>query len=77
MPDIPLHVDDHPSLRVVAFTTTFPTPLGELATPPGVLVLLDADAPAPLRRDEAVRAAVRDLLRHGGYKPTGRGKPAL
>lgn len=25
---------------------------------------------------EAVRAAVRDLLRRGGYKPTGRGKPA-
>src|SRR5262249_42902550 len=23
-----------------------------------------------------VRAAIRDLLRHGGYKPTGRGKPA-
>jgi len=23
-----------------------------------------------------VRSAVRDLLRHGGYKPTGRGKPA-
>jgi DNA/RNA-binding domain of Phe-tRNA-synthetase-like protein len=23
-----------------------------------------------------VRVAVRDLLRHGGYSPTGRGKPA-
>jgi len=23
-----------------------------------------------------MRAAVRDMLRHGGYKPTGRGKPA-
>lgn len=26
--------------------------------------------------DEAVRLAVRDMLRHGRYKPTGRGKPA-
>lgn len=26
--------------------------------------------------DEPVRKAVRDLLRHGKYKPTGRGKPA-
>jgi DNA/RNA-binding domain of Phe-tRNA-synthetase-like protein len=26
--------------------------------------------------DEATRKAVRDLLRHGGYKPTGRGKPS-
>jgi DNA/RNA-binding domain of Phe-tRNA-synthetase-like protein len=31
---------------------------------------------APLRSDDAVRTAVRDLLRHGGYKPTGRGKPS-
>jgi DNA/RNA-binding domain of Phe-tRNA-synthetase-like protein len=27
-------------------------------------------------RYETVKSAVRDLLRHGGYKPTGRGKPA-
>ena len=27
-------------------------------------------------RDEAIRLDVRDMLRHGGYKPTGRGKPA-
>jgi DNA/RNA-binding domain of Phe-tRNA-synthetase-like protein len=27
-------------------------------------------------RSAARRAAVRDLLRHGAYKPTGRGKPA-
>jgi DNA/RNA-binding domain of Phe-tRNA-synthetase-like protein len=39
-------------------------------------LLVAGDAPAPLRSDEAVRGAVRDLLRHGGYKPTGRGKPA-
>lgn len=38
--------------------------------------LLQAGASAPLTSSEAVRAAVRDLLRHGGYKPTGRGKPS-
>jgi DNA/RNA-binding domain of Phe-tRNA-synthetase-like protein len=37
---------------------------------------LRADAPAPLAAGDDVRKAVRDLLRHGGYKPTGRGKPA-
>lgn len=31
---------------------------------------------APLARSEEVRQAVRKLLRHGGYRPTGRGKPA-
>ena len=76
MPNIVLQVDPHPLLRVAAFTTTFPAPLGELATPPAVRDALGVGAPAPLARDEAVRAAVRDLLRHGGYKPTGRGKPA-
>jgi DNA/RNA-binding domain of Phe-tRNA-synthetase-like protein len=74
--DIPLQVDDHPLLRVAAFTTTFPEPLGTLATPSAVLDALHLDAPAPLVRDETLRASVRDLLRHGGYKPTGRGKPA-
>jgi DNA/RNA-binding domain of Phe-tRNA-synthetase-like protein len=71
-----LTVDDHPLLRMAAFATTFPAPLGTISTPPAVLALLHADAAAPLHRDESVRAAVRDLLRHGGYKPTGRGKPA-
>jgi DNA/RNA-binding domain of Phe-tRNA-synthetase-like protein len=76
VPDVRLHVDDHPLLRVAAFTTTFPAPLGELPTPRAVLSMLAIDAAAPLQRDEAVRSAVRDMLRHAGYKPTGRGKPA-
>ena len=76
MPDLTLAIAPHPLLRVAAFATGFPAPLGALATPAAVLDLLRPDAAAPLGRDEAVRAAVRDLLRHGGYKPTGRGKPA-
>lgn len=72
----PLAVDAHPSLRLAAFATRFPTRLGELATPDAVRDALRLDAPAPLKRDEQVRADVRDMLRHGGYKPTGRGKPA-
>ena len=71
--------ETHPSLRVEAFTTAFPAPLGELPTPTELLRLLADDpslAPQGLTRDEALRAAVRDMLRHGGYKPTGRGKPA-
>ena len=74
--DTVLRVDDHPLLRVRAFTTVFPSSLSAIATPPPIIALLNVDAPAPLQRDEAVRVAVRDMLRHGGYKPTGRGKPA-
>jgi len=66
----------HPLLRAASFTTLFPAPLGELAVPASIGALLRPDAQAPLAREETVRSAVRDLLRHGGYKPTGRGKPA-
>ena len=76
MPEISIRVDPHPLLRVAAFSTNFPLPLARTTTPPAVLDALRIDGPAPLRRDEAVRSAVRDLLRHSGYKPTGRGKPA-
>ncbi|MBJ6760211.1 hypothetical protein JGU66_05515 [Myxococcaceae bacterium JPH2] len=71
-----LTVDPHPLLDLVAFTSTFPAPLSALPSPEWLAALLKADASAPLASDDAVRGAVRDLLRHGGYKPTGRGKPA-
>lgn len=68
--------DPHPLLDAVAFSTTFAASLGEMGPAEALAALLRLDAPAPLRSDDTVRAAVRDLLRHGGYKPTGRGKPA-
>lgn len=71
-----LTVEPHPSLDTLAFTTTFPAPLGSLPSPEWLVALLKSDASAPLSSDDAVRGAVRDMLRHGGYKPTGRGKPA-
>ena len=74
--EISLRVDPHPLLEVAAFTTSFPEQLARVATPPAVVDALRVDGPAPLHRDESVRSAVRDLLRHSGYKPTGRGKPA-
>ncbi len=71
-----LHVAPHPLLDLGAFVTELPRPLGELTTAPATLTLLRAGAAAPMTSDDQVRAAVRELLRHGGYKPTGRGKPA-
>lgn len=66
----------HPLLDASAFTTLFPAPLGALTAPPEVLGLLAQGAAAPLSSGDEVRLAVRDLLRHGGFKPTGRSKPA-
>jgi DNA/RNA-binding domain of Phe-tRNA-synthetase-like protein len=71
-----IHVEPHPLLRAAAFTTALPAPLATLPSPAWLTALLDADAAAPMTRSEEVRGAIRDMLRHGGYKPTGRGKPA-
>lgn len=71
-----LTVAPHPLLDLRAFVTVFPRPLAELPAPPELLAGLALDFAAPLRSDDGVRAAVRDLLRHGGFKPTGRSKPA-
>ncbi len=71
-----LTVDRHPLLDLHAFTTAFPAPLGSLATPGDLLALLSPAAAAPLQCDDTVREAVRRLLRHGGFKPSGRSKPA-
>lgn len=71
-----LSVDAHPLLETATFITRFPVPLGQLKPAEAALALLKPGATAPLSSSDDVRGHVRDLLRHGGYKPTGRGKPA-
>jgi DNA/RNA-binding domain of Phe-tRNA-synthetase-like protein len=72
----PVELEPHPLLDAGWFVTRFAAPLAACPSPGSLVRLLRLDADAPLQRDEDLRAAVRDLLRHGGYKPTGRGKPA-
>lgn len=76
-------VEPHPLLRLGAFIARWPTPLGANASPAWLFELLTstsgqlaATEAALGGSDETVRTAVRKLLRHGGYKPSGRGKPA-
>ena len=78
MTDDTLHisVDAHPLLRPAAFTTSFPQPMGACTTPAWVTELLCLEAHTPFQRDEGLRLSVRDMLRHWGHKPAGRGKPA-
>jgi DNA/RNA-binding domain of Phe-tRNA-synthetase-like protein len=71
-----LTIDPHPLLDLRSFVTTFPKPLGEMPSFTDLATLLSNDASAPLHSDDTVREAVRALLRHGGFKPTGRSKPA-
>src|SRR5215468_943576 len=72
---VELAVAPHPLLVLRAFVTEFPSPLGRLPRDT-YRDLLAPGARAPVRGTDDVRTAIRDLLRHGGYKPTGRGKPA-
>lgn len=65
-------VAPHPLLDAGAFVARLAMPMGSLATPEAIR----APAAIPLASSDDVRAAVRALLRHGGYKPAGRGKPA-
>jgi DNA/RNA-binding domain of Phe-tRNA-synthetase-like protein len=69
-------IDPHPLLDVHGFVTVFPRPLGDMPSPVGLQALLTRDAPVPFHSDHNVREAVRALLRHGGFKPAGRSKPA-
>jgi DNA/RNA-binding domain of Phe-tRNA-synthetase-like protein len=71
-----LSVEPHPLLDLRAFITDFPRTLSEMSSPAELPQLLSLDADAPLQSSDEVRLAVRDLLRHGGFKPTGRNKPA-
>lgn len=73
---IPMHIEPHPLLDPRAFTTIFPRPLSEMPTPADIFALLSLQAETPLQSDDGVRDAVRLLLRHGGFKPAGRSKPA-
>ena len=69
-------LEPHPSLDARAFVTRFSVSLGQSPSPPWLVAQLAPAAPAPFAEDASVRPQIRDVLRHGGYKPTGRGKPA-
>jgi DNA/RNA-binding domain of Phe-tRNA-synthetase-like protein len=74
---IPLTLDvDHPDLLVGVVEAR-----GVSCSPASPALAAEIDATLAKRagvepQPDAVTAAVRDLLRRGGYKPTGRGKPA-
>lgn len=71
-----LTVFPHPLLSLHAFTAHLPEADEGAEGPTWLQALLAADAETPLSRSEAIQKAGRDLLRHGGFKPTGRSKPA-
>lgn len=71
-----LNVESHPLLDSSAFVSHFPKPLGEMTPSDELRELLSVHASAPMSSSDEVRQHVRNLLRHGGFRPTGRSKPA-
>ncbi len=69
-----IEVADLPLLLPLGFEAVWPKPLGEMDATDKAAVL--ASAPASASRDEEMQKIVRSLLRAGGYKPSGRGKPS-
>lgn len=71
-----LAVDRHPLLDLRAFVAEFSRPLEQQPSEEALLQGLSSEKAGPMQSNDEVRLAVRDLLRHGGFKPTGRSKPA-
>ena len=70
-----LTVESHPLLQLAAIRCRFSAPLGSGDSPPWLTDLLSGETSGH-RRSEDGRVAIRKMLRHGGYRPSGRGKPA-
>ncbi len=71
-----LHIEPSSLLDVWAFVSHLPDALARVETSPAVSAAVDRNFAAPLAADDDVRKRIRDLLRAGGFKPTGRSKPA-
>lgn len=73
-----LTIESHPLLDLYAFITQFSDPIGSLVSPPELLAFFQPEPSieVPFASSDCIRKDVRDLLRHGGFKPTGRNKPA-
>ncbi len=76
-----IHVDPHPLLDARFLLARWPSELGAVPVPPWLVALGEPGASTPFSDDpdEVLdgphKRAVRDLLRHGGFKPSGRNKP--
>ncbi len=71
----------HPLLQTIMFTSEFPRPLKEMTSPNWLkhLLTLEGEAERPLGElppKEEIFKMYRSLLRWGGFKPSGRSKPA-
>lgn len=66
----------HPLFYPIARYSDTSTALGEYSTPSSLLQYFGSDTAPPFQTDEHIKKEIRTCLRHHGFTPTGRGKPA-
>ena len=71
-----ISIAPHPLLELGASSRGSRSRSRELATPIAIAQLLDAISARRSSSSDTVRTEVAQLLRHGGFKPAGRSKPA-
>jgi len=71
-----IKIHSHPNLLACVFVSEFPNAISKMEIPDSFSESLEKSFDAPIIRREDIRQDVRNLIRHNGYKPTGRGKPA-
>jgi len=83
MNSVSIEIESHPRLDLAAFVLSHSAQQANSGLASEFLSLsgeATSQSPFEIHDDPnayaSVKSAVRDLLRHGGYKPTGRGKPA-
>lgn len=67
---------EHDLLDAAVITCQFYQPLAATPSPTTLTQLLSPQAETEFQSSDELRKQVRDLLRVGGFKPTGRSKPA-
>ena len=68
--------DSHPLLDLFVLSARWPAPLGDMPEAEWMRPYGELGADTPFdAADDAHKKHVRDLLRHGGFKPAGRSKP--
>ena len=68
-------VEDHPLLDLRIIFCVFQRGLSA-ESDASIQRFFDPNASAPIRPSESAKTLIRDLLRVGGFKPSGRSKPA-
>ena len=71
-----ISIEPHPLLDAVLIQAVWPTNLDEVSTLTDLEHWFSPQTPSPLPQEEDIKLKVRNLLRYGGFKPSGRSKPA-